>query len=235
MNQKFGKSYNRMITVMKNYIKEAKEAKKKIRQEENDSKKDEKEMIEESMNFLITDVRRSIADLTSEFQKDMNDAEDEELQERKVNLTENMKRLEKVSEKCKEIIMFSSKNEDVICGMKDIKERYENLLSIRDIYVNQLKKEISERELEKHDLFNEAYSPHQKRTTIKIWLSVFCCSTTSATSIKVMDDYSSTSFIQAFTRFSCGVGYPKVLLPDEGSQLMKSCDTMKLNFQDIKF
>ena len=36
----------------------------------------------------------------------------------------------------------------------------------------------------------KAYSSHNKRATIKIWLVVFCCCTTSSISIKVMDDYS---------------------------------------------
>ena len=36
-------------------------------------------------------------------------------------------------------------------------------------------------------------SPHNKRTIVKIWLVVFCCATTSATDIKVMEDYSCTS------------------------------------------
>ena len=49
-----------------------------------------------------------------------------------------------------------------------------------------------------------------------------------------MEDYSSQAFIQSFIRFSCEVGYPKTLLPDEGSQLMKSCDTMTFNFKDVK-
>ena len=80
----------------------------------------------------------------------------------------------------------------------------------------------------------KSYSPQHKRTTVKIWIVVFCCATTSTTIIKVMDDYSSSSFIQSFIRFSCEVGYPKMLLPDEGSQLVKGCETMKLNFQDIK-
>ena len=44
-----------------------------------------------------------------------------------------------------------------------------------------------------------------------------------------MDDYSSTSFIQAFTRFACEVGNPKKLLPDDGSQLIKGCSTMRLD------
>ena len=81
----------------------------------------------------------------------------------------------------------------------------------------------------------QAFSQHHKRTTVKVWLSIFCCTTTSSGSIKVMEDYSSTSFIQAFTRFSCDVGYPKMLLPDMGSQLVKSCENMRLNFHDIKF
>ena len=63
----------------------------------------------------------------------------------------------------------------------------------------------------------KAFSKHNKRTTLKIWLEIFCCVTTTTINIKVMEDYSTTTFIQAFTRFSCEVGYPKNLLPDEGS------------------
>ena len=80
-----------------------------------------------------------------------------------------------------------------------------------------------------------AYSPHNKRSTIKIYFVVICCATTSSINIKVMEDYTTTAFINAFTRFSCEVGYPKTLLVDEGSQLIKGCETMKLKFWDIKF
>ena len=73
-----------------------------------------------------------------------------------------------------------------------------------------------------------------KRKTIKIWLIVFCCATTSTTSIKVMEDYGTESFILAFIRFACDAGYPKMLLVDEGSQLIKGCETMKLSFLDMK-
>lgn len=45
----------------------------------------------------------------------------------------------------------------------------------------------------------QAYSNHNKRNTIKIWLSIFCCITTSTLAIKVMDDYSTPSdVIQSF-------------------------------------
>ena len=47
-----------------------------------------------------------------------------------------------------------------------------------------------------------------------------------------MDDYS--AFIQAFIRFSGEVGYPKFMVIDEGSQLIKGCDNMKISFTDIK-
>ena len=57
---------------------------------------------------------------------------------------------------------------------------------------------------------------------------------TSTTSVKVMNDYSTQSFIQSFIRFSCEFGYPKFMLIDEGSQLVKGCQTMQLCFKDMK-
>ena len=80
----------------------------------------------------------------------------------------------------------------------------------------------------------QAFSQHHKRTTIKVWMAVFCCCTTSAVSLKLMEDYSSSAFVQAFIRLSCEVGYPKILLPDEGSQLLKSCENMMYNYKDVK-
>ena len=78
-----------------------------------------------------------------------------------------------------------------------------------------------------------SYSQHHKRTTVKIWLIVFCCATTTSVSIKVMEDYSTTAFLQSFIRFSFQVGYPRKLLIDEFGQLVKGCETMKLNINDI--
>ncbi|XP_066924397.1 uncharacterized protein [Clytia hemisphaerica] len=80
----------------------------------------------------------------------------------------------------------------------------------------------------------QCYTPHHKRKTAKIWLVVFCCCSTSAVKIKVLDDYGTTSFILAFNRFSCDHGYPKRLLCDEGGQLIKTCKEMRLDFIDIK-
>ena len=79
-----------------------------------------------------------------------------------------------------------------------------------------------------------AYPPHNKRGTVKIWLSVFCCATTGCTEINVMEDYSSNSYILAFIRFSSNVGFPKTLLCDSGSQIVKSCQEMRLKFVDLQ-
>ncbi len=81
----------------------------------------------------------------------------------------------------------------------------------------------------------KAFSYHNKRTTIKIWMVVFVCLTTSATNIKTLESYNTSSFLQAFTRFCCQVGYPKRVLTDSGSQLVKGCESACLDIQDIKF
>ena len=91
------------------------------------------------------------------------------------------------------------------------------------------------------DIFGpvKAYSIHSKRGTrgskgISVYILIFCCCTTGAINLKVMEDYSTSAFIFGFIRFSCLVGYPKMLLPDEGSQLIRGCKDMELNFTDIK-
>jgi hypothetical protein len=86
------------------------------------------------------------------------------------------------------------------------------------------------------DIFGpvNSYSNVNKRATVKIWFVVFCCCCTGAIDVKIMEDYSTESFILGFIRFACKVGYPKRLMPDEGSQLVKGCKIMKLEYYDIK-
>jgi hypothetical protein len=81
----------------------------------------------------------------------------------------------------------------------------------------------------------DSYSNVNKRAKVKIWLVIFCCSTTGATDCKVMEDYSTDSFVLAFIRFACRYGYPSSLYPDSGSQLIKGCNDMVLSFSTIKY
>ena len=86
------------------------------------------------------------------------------------------------------------------------------------------------------DLFGplDSYHGANKRAKMKIWVIVFCCGTTGAVDLKVMESYTASSFIFGFKRFSSQVGFPKMLLPDQGSQLLKACGDVNLKFKDIK-
>ena len=79
----------------------------------------------------------------------------------------------------------------------------------------------------------KAYSPANKRATLKIYFIVFCCTVTGAVDCRVMEDYTTDSFVLAFSRFGCRFGYPKMMMPDEGSQLVKACQDMILSFTDL--
>ena len=79
----------------------------------------------------------------------------------------------------------------------------------------------------------QSFSNVNKRASSKIWFLVFVCCTTGAVDLKVTEDYTTDSFILAFTRFSDKVGYPRKLLPDAGSQLVKGASSMKIVFYDV--
>ena len=80
----------------------------------------------------------------------------------------------------------------------------------------------------------KAYSSHNKRATIKVYITVFVCCTTGMTSLKIMEGYDSTQFLHAFSRFACELGFPKKLLVDEGSQIICGCENVVLNISDMK-
>ena len=140
---------------------------------------------------------------------------------KKVFIIEGREVVKNVKKSCERCRYLAKKTIDVAMGPLS---KY-NLTIAPSFYVTQI------------DLAGpfKAYCQHNRRSTIKIWLIVFCCTTTSATKIKVMEDYSTKAFIQTFSRFACDVGYPKVVLIDEGSQLVRGCQMMKLDFLDAKF
>ena len=49
-----------------------------------------------------------------------------------------------------------------------------------------------------------------------------------------METYTTRAFIFGFKMFSSRTGFPKIMLPDEGSQLLKVCAEMSLKFKDIQ-
>ena len=86
------------------------------------------------------------------------------------------------------------------------------------------------------DLFGpfQSCSTVNKRSAIKIWCVIFCCCVTGAIDVKLMGNYSREPFLLAFMWFACKYGYPKTLMTDEGSQLVKGCKAMVISFIDLK-
>ena len=80
----------------------------------------------------------------------------------------------------------------------------------------------------------DAHCEHNHRSVVKCYGLVFKCPATHAISVHVMQTYSTESFLCAFTRFSTRFGYPKKLHVDAGSQLVKGCKEMKIEFQDLE-
>ena len=54
------------------------------------------------------------------------------------------------------------------------------------------------------------------------------------TNLKIMEGYDTTQFLLAFSRFSSEAGFPKLLLVDEGGQLVRGCDNMSINMCDAR-
>ena len=86
------------------------------------------------------------------------------------------------------------------------------------------------------DIFGpfKSYSSVNKRASIKAWFLIFCCCTTGGVDTRVLEDYSADSFVLGFIRFASRFGYPKYVLPDPGSQLVKGCKSVKYSFSDTK-
>ena len=128
-----------------------------------------------------------------------------------------VKSVKRISKKCR---IINKNSIDVIMGpLRDV-----NLCIAPAFYASQI------------DIFGpyKSFSNANKRATIKIWFLILCCCSTGAVDIRLMEDYSTDSFVLSFIRFSCHYGYPKYLLPDPGSQLVKGCEDMTYSFTDLK-
>lgn len=80
----------------------------------------------------------------------------------------------------------------------------------------------------------DAYGSGNKRAVLKVYFVVYCCTVTSTVDIRVMENYTTDEFVMSFVRFSCRFGFPKMLLPDEASQLIKACNEMTISYSDVQ-
>lgn len=72
------------------------------------------------------------------------------------------------------------------------------------------------------DLFGpfEVRDAVKKRTKKKVWGVVYCCMTSRAVHADLIDDQSSESFLQAYSRFTALRGHPKKLWSDRGTNFL---------------
>ena len=79
------------------------------------------------------------------------------------------------------------------------------------------------------DLFGpfEVKDAVKKRTKKKVWGIVFCCMASRAVHADLVDDQSSESFLQSYTRFTALRGHPKRLWSDRGTNFLGARPALK--------
>ena len=146
-HEKFDPAYQRKLSVIKNFLKEAKEAKRCLRgvdEKENKSNR----MIK--LQFLNEEINRTISTLENAFSKELTSMSDDEIMKKKRELNEQNKVLQTVP-KTIEILIDSRDAESTI---NEIRRRYDNLIMLKTTYSQKLEDEVSHREIEKHKEFN---------------------------------------------------------------------------------
>ena len=85
------------------------------------------------------------------------------------------------------------------------------------------------------DLFGpfQAICEHNHRSTVKCYGVIFKDPSTSAIAIFMMQNYSTSAFLQAYTRFSSRYGHPGKIFIDAGSQLIKACKDGEFAIVDV--
>ena len=108
-----------------------------------------------SAEFLVNEVHRLTAELSTEFSKDVSgDVSDEEIMRRKDDLPSNLLKLNQLSTKfqdCLEKIPESYDNKNDV--IKEMNEKYEHLIREKELYEKFVQFQIVERELAKEKSF----------------------------------------------------------------------------------
>ena len=79
-----------------------------------------------------------------------------------------------------------------------------------------------------------AYSNANKRTTIKVWITVFCCCTTGDVDCKLMEDYSTDSLFWLSLGSRVVLGTLNAYYLTKVSQLVKGCNYMVIKYSSLQ-
>ena len=93
------------------------------------------------------------------------------------------------------------------------------------------------------DLFGplKAYCPGYEKVTraatkeYKVWMMVMACVATGTVNVQLVEKEDTDGVMSGFNRFFCEATVPKIMYPDEGTQLVKSMEEMEGTVLDLKY
>ena len=154
-NETYGVNYEEKLSLMKEYIKKAKDARKNMHHQESSQKEVQKQKQTRSLDFSLKCVADMMDNLKIEFAKSFENTSDEEVSRLGKEQPKQLNEFEEVIRIVKEILESAS-----VCQSKEREiqrtiRRYEELTALKGDYMERLKNEISDREIDKHQLFKE--------------------------------------------------------------------------------
>ena len=150
----YASTFMAQLAKLKQFITDAKNAKRNLRSQHDQKLNAEKEAKNKSMDFTINNVLSVMDNLEAEVKIDIAETSDDELLRRKESKVSLFNTIENLSNKIKDILEQTSLDYKRRLTTTNLTQRYENLLMFQGIYSDKLYKEISKRELEKQSKFN---------------------------------------------------------------------------------
>ena len=145
------KSCEYTLNSIKEYITDAKARRKSLRDEEGKHKINILLKKSNKVKFINEEVRRIITDLNNAF-IEIDTESDEEITKRKGELSDQLKLFQTIPKKIEELMDGGEFDTEIT----QIKIKYENLKSHKDLYVTNLNDELIKREIEKKKNFSNA-------------------------------------------------------------------------------
>ena len=142
------------LAKLKQFIIDAKNAKRNLRSQRDQKLNDEEEAKSKAMDFTINNVLPVMDNLEVEVKIDIAETSDDELLQRKESKIRLFNTIENLSNKIKDILEQTSLDYKKRLTTTNLTQRYETLLMLQGIYSDKLYKEISKLELVKQSKFN---------------------------------------------------------------------------------
>ena len=148
-----GKAFINTINNIKAYIKKVSTQKRCITSQSNAEKAGESEARRATLEFQADEVKRMMKDLEHVYDVEFNSLSDSEVKRRKTEINAHNKEIRKIGEKIHSILHDSLDDVMMRQVANNLRSRYEKTLSLKMCYVKELDQISSDREVDKHDLF----------------------------------------------------------------------------------